>query len=388
MRNVVRFPDRTGGFVPQRLSEARVAVATSRADLARQLGITGQAIAYYEAGDRRPDMDVLLKIADILNQPVSFFLKPTKSIEGVRGARYFRSVGPKTNKVNAALEAKTKWLWELLQFIMRHVKLPTPNIPLIDERYDIDSLSFEDVEEIARCVRRHWSLGDGPIANMIALLETHGIIVSRFTMGSEKIDAFSCWIEGRPYILLGSDKSSCARSRFDAAHELGHIVLHRHITQEDVEAKSIRDRIEREANWFAGAFLLPKESILAEFYSTRTAHLIGLKKRWRVSMQAIAHRCKNLGVLDEGQYIAFRKYLAVKGELKVEPLDNELPLEMPGLLIKAWALLVQRGIIHENGAEEAIGFSLDMVQKLCGYMPEQKAEVPTLQILNKGRSPA
>ncbi|WP_082559210.1 helix-turn-helix domain-containing protein [Methylobacterium sp. Leaf94] len=384
MRNVVRFPDRTNGFVPQRLTEARVALQVARADLARQLGITGQAVAYYEAGDRRPDMDVLLKISSILNQPVSFFLKPTKPIEGVRGARYFRSVGPKTNKINHALEAKTKWLWEFLQFLLRHIKLPTPNIPLIEDELQSDMYDLDAIEAIATSVRRHWKLGDGPIANMIALLETNGVIVSRFSMGSDKIDAFSCWIEGRPYILLGSDKSSCARSRFDAAHELGHLVLHKHISQDDIEDKTIRDRIEKEANWFAGSFLLPRGSILAEFYSTRSSHLIGLKKRWRVSMQAIAHRCKDIGALDEGQYIAFRKVLAVKGWLKTEPLDGELPLEMPGLLIKAWAMLVSKGLIHEEGAEESIGFSLDMVQSLCGYIPDRNLEqsIPQISLLN------
>ncbi|KQU29344.1 hypothetical protein ASG63_17840 [Methylobacterium sp. Leaf94] len=101
-------------------------------------------------------------------------------------------------------------------------------------------------------------------------------------------------------------------------------------------------------------------------------------------MQAIAHRCKDIGALDEGQYIAFRKVLAVKGWLKTEPLDGELPLEMPGLLIKAWAMLVSKGLIHEEGAEESIGFSLDMVQSLCGYIPDRNLEqsIPQISLLN------
>src|SRR4051794_24295279 len=116
---------------------------------------------------------------------------------------------------------------------------------------------------------QHGGLGDGPIASVIALFETHGVVVTRFELGSDEIDAFSCWIKRRPYVLLGSDKKSCCRSRFDAVHELAHLLLHRHIGQEDLERKGVRDRIETEANMFAGAFLLPRSSIMREFYSTR-----------------------------------------------------------------------------------------------------------------------
>ena len=130
--------------------------------------------------------------------------------------------------------------------------------------------------------------------------------------------------------------------------------------------KKIRDRVEREAHWFAGAFLLPRSTLLSEFYSTRMPHLLGLKRRWRVSMQAIAHRCKEVGAIDEGQYILFRKQLSALRALKVEPLDDELAPEMPGLLPKAWKMLVEKGVVREGGAEEQIGFSLAGIEQLCG----------------------
>ena len=81
----------------------------SRAELARELGLTGQAIGYYELGDRRPDMSILLRMAEVLEQPVSFFLRTSQSFEGVRGTRFFRSIGTRSNKVNHALDVKTKW---------------------------------------------------------------------------------------------------------------------------------------------------------------------------------------------------------------------------------------------------------------------------------------
>lgn len=378
MQNVLQFPDRARGFVPQRLAEARAARQMSRAELARDLGLTGQAIGYYETGERRPDMDILLRISAILEQPVSFFLRAAPSIDGIKGVRYFRSVGPKSNKLNYALDIKTKWLWELVQYLQNFVRFPQPNLPPFVDGPASGFYTLQEIEEIATRLRRHWSMGDGPIANMVALLETNGVIVSRLELGTDSVDAFSCWIDGRPYILLGSDKGSCARSRFDAAHELGHLLLHRDISEEDLENKQTRDRIEAEANLFAGAFLLPRTSMLTEFYSTRMTHLVGLKRRWKVSMQAIAHRCRAIGAIDETQYILFRKQMSASKMLKKEPLDGEeMPLEQPGILLKSWRMLLEKNIVQEVGIENEVGFSLENIQRLCGQLPSLSAQPPT-----------
>lgn len=236
----------------------------------------------------------------------------------------------------------------------------------------------------ARETRRAFGFGDGPISNMVATLESRGVVVTRFEIGNKSVDAFSCWVGNRPYVMLGTDKRSSCRSRFDAAHELGHLVLHRDITQEDILDKETLTRIEREANWFAGAFLLPREKLLEEFYSTRMAHLQGLKARWKVSMQAIAHRAKDIGAIDEYQYILFRKQVSHNKWLSVEPLDREIAIEQPEYLLKCWKLLVERGIVSGDGAEEAVGFSLELVQQLLGSLPQQqpRAEAWTPKLVN------
>ncbi len=366
MNELFDFPDRASGFVPQRLVEARLACLKSRAELAREVGLTGQAIGHYETGERRPDMSILLRISKTLNQPVSFFLRPSPLIEDRRGTRFFRSVGSRSNKTNYALDVRTKWLWEIVIFLIQHIRLPLPNFPDVPPPAADQGYTSEEIEIIATLVRRYWGLGDGPIANVAALFETHGIIVTRFEIGSDKIDAFSCWIDKRPFVLLGSDKKSACRSRFDAAHELGHLLLHRDIGQEDLDKKAVRDRIENEANRFAGAFLLPRSQMMKEFYSTRLKHLEGMKRRWKVSMQAIAHRCMNIDIIDEYQYILFRKTMSAERYLAREPLDDIIPLEQPNWLLKCWNLLCEKNVIQETGIEEELGFSLDLVAKLFG----------------------
>jgi Zn-dependent peptidase ImmA (M78 family)/transcriptional regulator with XRE-family HTH domain len=367
MTELFTFPDRATGFVPQRLIEARLVKQMSRAELARALELTGQAVGYYETGDRRPDMSILLRLAKILDQPVSFFLRESPAFDGICGTRFFRSIGTRSNRINQALDVKTKWLWEIIGFVSHHIKLPTANLPDVGAPANGEEYSLSEVEEIATRVRRHWQLGDGPIANVTALFETHGIIVTRFELGSDEIDAFSCWVRRRPYVLLGSDKKSCCRSRYDAAHELGHLLLHRHIGQEDLEHKHTREQLEHEANMFAGAFLLPRQSIFREFYSTRMKHLEGLKQRWRVSIQAIAHRCRDIGIIDEYQYVLFRKTISHNRWQKNEPLDDVIPMEQPEWLLKCWKLLIEKNKVRDVGVEDEIGFSLDLVARLFGY---------------------
>lgn len=360
MTNIVFLPDKGHGFVSQRLTEARIARQMSCAELGRIVGLTGQAIGYYEDGERRPDMSKLLLIADALGRTPSFFLRPVRSLEGRTGTRFFRATGPRINRVNLALDVRMNWLAELLAFITENVLLPKTNFPEIPHASPA-GYSKAEVEAAAEQTRRFWGLGDGPIANMVALLETHGMIVTRFSLGSERVDAFSCWQAGRPHIVLGSDKRSAVRSRFDAAHELGHLLLHRGISQEDLESKSVLGRIESEANAFAGAFLLPRHSFINEYYSTRLSHLEGLKARWRVSMQAIAHRSKQIGAMDEEQYINFRKQMSARKWLTVEPLDDLLPLERPRLLLKAWEMASKAETASRDGE---IGFGADLLPEL------------------------
>jgi Zn-dependent peptidase ImmA (M78 family)/transcriptional regulator with XRE-family HTH domain len=367
MTNLFQFPDRTEGIVPARLADARIALQLSRAEVARELDLTGTTIGYYENGERRPDMGTLIQLSKILNQPVSFFFKPVGTNSEQKKVRFFRSVGPKSNKLNLALDVRTNWLREFVQLLLdAGIRLPTPNVPLFDDVKPDGEYSLQQIEYVASRTRRFWDLGDGPINNMVALLESQGVIVCRFQIGSEKIDAFSCWVDGRPYVLLGSDKASAVRSRYDAAHELGHLILHRDITKDDMESKAVRDRIEREANWFAGAFLMPRGSLFREFYSTRVSHLKGLKQRWLVSMQAIAHRAKDIGAIDENQYVAFRIQLTKRKELSREPLDDVLPVERPGLLFKALTKLIERGRLPKLDSDESLGISPNVLRDHLG----------------------
>src|SRR5699024_3355284 len=105
------------------------------------------------------------------------------------------------------------------------------------------------------------------------------------------IDACSTWDkDNRPFVFLNYDKGSAVRSRFDLAHELGHLLLHSQIKESDFNKRSIYKRIEQEANYFASSFLLPEESFGNDLQINSLSHYIVLKEKWKVSIAAMIYR--------------------------------------------------------------------------------------------------
>lgn len=166
--------------------------------------------------------------------------------------------------------------------------LPDPDVPNFG--------GDQDPAAAARMVRQHWAIGEKPIGNMIKLLETKGVRVFSLAEDTKNVDAFSCWRDNEPFVFLNTFKST-ERSRFDAAHELGHLVLHRHGGPEGRAA-------ENEANQFASAFLMPEADVISTIpFVTSTDQIVRAKKRWGVAAVALGYRLNKLGLMTEWHYI-------------------------------------------------------------------------------------
>jgi Zn-dependent peptidase ImmA (M78 family) len=86
--------------------------------------------------------------------------------------------------------------------------------------------AVQDPEATAELVRVEWGLGHAPAPNMVHLLELQGVRVCSQAEECREVDAFSYWYDGTPCVCLNTTKAA-ERGRFDAAHELGHLILHR-----------------------------------------------------------------------------------------------------------------------------------------------------------------
>lgn len=352
--------NRFSKFTPERLVQARETRGLTTTELAEAVGVSQQAISKFEKPNKTdPSYDTLEKIADVLNVPVSFFYKSiAPSSDAIV---FFRSKSAATVKSKKVHANKLYWIRDISNYLEDILMFPTLQVPQIILRDKFIPTDFNEIEVMASKIREYWGLGNGPISNVVLLLEKNGVIIARSPFSNFDIDACSVWLD-RPYILLSNDKTS-PRSRFDIAHELGHLVLHSKLKPSEFNLKENYKRIEKEANRFASAFLLPTPSFGREVFSTSLDHLISLKKRWKVSINAMAYRAKQLGIFSDYQYIYIKNKLAQNNALTKEPLDSELPFEEPSLLKQA----------VETTIRESIKTKQDLVSELGLYRKEIEA---------------
>lgn len=390
--NVVEFPQAARAehigrlLIPERLTEARLAARLTQTELSNLVKVSRQAISSYELGDKNPDPSVMQKIATALDLPIPFFTKEDRATFGRLSANFFRKIGADTKRRNQACEVYSKWLSSIAYAFEPIANYPVVDIPHFEPKGE--NYSEEEIEQAAEQARIHFGLGLGPISNVLRLLETRGVIVCRYKIENENIEAFSFWSGQRPFVFLASEKDSAARARFDAAHELGHLCLHRWVGKEEIEDKKRLAVIEYEANRFAGAFLLPRKSFPNEVYSPRAESFVDLKARWKVAIQAMVYRCKDLGIFDDRQITNIYKQISYKKWRKVEPLDKgerSLTLEEPLLLKKIAGLVFTSGRYEIDIFKSDIVLSNDILEAMVGvkFTPESKTQnsdfTPTLK---------
>lgn len=316
-----------------RLKKARIYNGISLTELAEQTNISKQSMSLYENGKNTPDFEKIGVIARRLGFPVEYFFQ-NNSIEAHTETTYFRSQMAATKRSRAAQSVKLEMVAQLYTVLLKYVEFPCYNDPKFEFSGSDDPMAcetreaIEEVEAAALKVRECWGLSDKPVGDLQYILERNGILVTGFPVEEGKIDAFSqrTLVDEADIFLiavsLGKSYSEC-RIRFDMAHELGHMVLHP--WSEDIEALS-KDEFkvrERQANMFASAFLLPKRNFLKDVmqYPTDLNYYRHLKKKWKVSMQAMVIRAKQLGAITSSQYQYLFRQIAKNGWRLAEPDD-------------------------------------------------------------------
>ncbi|MCJ2019504.1 XRE family transcriptional regulator [Methylobacterium sp. E-065] len=274
-------------FNPSRMVIARHRRRMSSRGLAEAVGLTPVHLSRLENGHHEPEEDTVTAIAKVLGFPVSFF--HGDEIDPVtKEAVSFRSMTAMKAAERDAAIAAGHIAYLLADWTTARYNLPGPDF--------IDASQERDPARAARWLRQHWGLGEQPIKHMIKLLEAKGVRVFSLAESTKTLDAFSCWRGDTPYVFLNTAKSS-ERSRFDAAHELGHLVLHKHGGPQ--QGKSA----EYEAQLFAASFLMPQSDIEAKIPRALTLDQIVIaKRRWGVSAAALAYRLNKLGILSDWLY--------------------------------------------------------------------------------------
>ncbi|KRL88190.1 helix-turn-helix domain-containing protein [Lactobacillus kalixensis] len=336
----------------ERLKEARLFNHMTMSALASKLNVTKQMISKYEHNRSEMSSKTLQKLTQTLNFPLYFFTDIEKVPYHDDGT-FYRSRLTATQSEKQPSKTYKKAAAYLRDYFENYVEFPK-----LQNDMEID----ETPEKAANILRRLWALDDQPIVDIVDLMERHGLIVVNIDFGSDKIDARSGYVQiglNKYYIVLVNEtKQNFFRDQFTLAHELGHYAIHANLyhPQDDLLGQDYRS-IENEANDFASAFLMPRESFTHDL--TQGDHIdlntfVNLKSKWNVSIAAMIHRAHNLEIISDNDYVKFQKQISYRGWRTKEIMDDEKEMSKPKALTQALSLLEEHNIVHPNNLNDKL----------------------------------
>jgi Zn-dependent peptidase ImmA (M78 family) len=243
-------------------------------------------------------------------------------------------------------------IWELTFALERYIQLPEGDLPAL--------AAGVSPSRAAAALREHWNLSEGPVKHLVAVAESHGIVVATRPLREvESVDAFSVKVVERPIIITTPRRSANVfRHRFSIAHEIGHLLLH-------AESGDQNAAVEREADEFAAALLTPAaamESALPHRLDLAALDRVG--RTWGVSPHSLIRRMVELGrVTDSSARRAFQR-LAVSNDPAADP-TSAYPGEVPSLLQRAMDLAADHGVTVPTIAD-ALRLPPSQVRDLLG----------------------
>lgn len=332
-------------FNPEMVVLARQSRGLTQGGLADAIHVTQGLISKVESSTVDATIALIAEVARVLAYPVSFFHRSDR----VRGSDSVCLHHRKRASMPARLLTQTEsamFVAELqIRRLLDDLELEPANTMLT---LDPDEYSG-DPREVARTLRRFWRVPDGPIPNLVQLIEGAGCVVLIRDFGTTKLDGMSCWPKGCPPLFFINSRISVDRMRFTLAHELGHLVMHATPPSHDPEDG---------ADDFAAELLMPAEEIEGDLVGLHVRQLPGLKEYWRVSMAALILNAKRLGLLSEQKTRSLYVQLSQHGYRQVEPFP--LSPEMPAIVDQAIDVHVRE---H--------GYTVDEVAAMVDMLPDE-----------------
>lgn len=280
----------------QRLISARKMAGISLQELSDRAGniVTKQALSKYEKSLMKPDSQVMLTLAKALGVKVDYFFR-RRAVE-LKGIE-FRKKASLTTKKKEAVEQLTA------DFLERYIELESILNVRSEFTNPIEGIicsNVQDIEEAAGKLLYAWDLGRNPIPNVLEMLEDRGLKVLEL-LADDDFNGLSTWVDNYAVIVVNTNLD-IVRKRFTALHELAHLLL-------QFDEELLEKEKEKLCHCFAGAILLPKESLIEEIGEHRKRfalqELIDLKEYFGISIQAIIARARNLDIIDAATYKSF-----------------------------------------------------------------------------------
>lgn len=363
-------------FYGEKLKDLRELHGLSRKELAHKINVTEQAIWQYENQYTIPKFEIINEFKKIFSVKPQFFYTDSfvKNIVDIEHIAY--RADDRDSRKKAKMEIT--YINFINYFISTFEKvLTSPDHSLHSLRKTIETHIYQNqlettdfkmtIKQAASLARRHLAITDNK--ELLYKLELSGIYILEKNMGLT-IDAYSTWTKNNiPFIILGTTKKSSVRRNFDLAHELGHLLLHRHIDMDSLDNEEHR-RIEKEANDFASFFLLPEDDFIQDFNliskKSNPDSYIELKMKYHVSIAALENRAYKLKLLT---YEENRYFYSALNRMKyrvVEPLDADIPIVKPGKIRAMLTIILDNHLLILDNLLEDYSIELPFLESLIG----------------------
>ncbi|MGO0604817.1 ImmA/IrrE family metallo-endopeptidase [Brevibacterium linens] len=350
MTSILKFVKRNDIVLdPSRITLARELRGLTKSDLAKALGVTTRTLQKYES--EGAPLERAGGLAESVGvEPEFFRLPPNQGLSVGQG--FFRSLRRATAAQRNSARAAATVGTELYNFITERFRLPELNIP------EVDSLS---ATQAAQTLRAAWGRGSEPLPNLVQLAEANGVRVLSLPLKAKTVDAFSFVRDDEAYVFLSTAKTA-ERSRFDIAHELGHLVMHTRQAP-TVDFDSLGSQIlEKQADEFAAAFLMPSESLAPRTSKDPAVpEIMELKQIFKVSAMAMTKRLHDLGKTSDWGYRQNCAELAKRGFRAGEP--NGISRERSRVFDAVFPAMRNKGNLQAEISEH-LGVSLELIHQL------------------------
>lgn len=337
---------------PDMVKLARRAKSLSQTELADRLGIAQPHLSRFEAGLASTIPTSITSVAEALAVPPALLTRFETVHDPSKATNHYRKKASVTkgslDTAHARINLARIRIARLLEEVDLESPCHVPKLRVLPER--------QTPEQIASAVRRDWQMPVGPAAHLVASIERAGCLVVPLDFGCDEIDAVHHHCPGLPPLFFFNASKSADRIRFSLAHEIGHLVMH------DLSTEAM----EEEANQFAAELLMPANEAFEDLSTSLSMrNLAHLKQRWRVSMQAIIYRAKEIGAITEARATNLFIELSRAGWRTKEPFP--IAPESPTLLRSICDAFMNEG-----------GYSLEDLAKiaLCSVADIQEMVYP------------
>jgi len=278
----------------KRVQEFRKRMKLTQKELAVHMGFSSsETISQIERNEREIKAWELSELANALAVNVNDLLQEEKPEK--EPAILWRQTPKNQKETKEAVFIKRCRRYALLE------KLSGMEVSRIFPQKHInpDSLNFETADQMAMEIRNEFNLGERPAEVLGKTLEdVFGVKIWYLQM--EDGSAASTIGKFGPAILINSNEAPWRRN-YNFAHELFHLITWNSIPPAMIHRKKgLWDRIEKIANAFASALLLPNEALTIEFNKhlkknrISYTNLIGIARNFGVSTSALLYRLLNM----------------------------------------------------------------------------------------------